>query len=83
MLVIFTLGVAIVVGAVVALATGKWWALAIALLVHAVGSVIVLGVTRSALSQTEKPDPLTEAREEMGEDEDEDERGKDEPRMAI
>ena len=83
----FTLGTAIVVGAVVSLATGSWWFLALALGLHAVGTTIVMLTLGSRLREYDKPDPSTEARlkeEEPlvggpggGRDED------DEPRMAI
>ena len=58
----FTLAVAIVVGAVISLATGSWWFLALAVGIHALGTVVVLSTIGSRLRQQEKPDPVTEAR---------------------
>jgi hypothetical protein len=63
------------VGAIVVLATGEWWALAVALGVHLVGSTIAIGYAFRRAGQTgEKPDPLEEARLE------EEEPGGDQPR---
>ena len=62
MLVIFTLAVALVVGAIAALATGEWWVILIALALHGVGSVLVLMFVGKRIAQTDKPDPVTEAR---------------------
>lgn len=58
----FTLGVMIVVGAIVSLATGSWWFLILAIGVHALATVIVLSTIGSRLRQQDKPDPVTEAR---------------------
>jgi membrane protein implicated in regulation of membrane protease activity len=62
LLVGFTLAVAIVVGAVVSLATGSWWFLILAIAVHLIATATVLGTIGSRLRQQEKPDPVTEAR---------------------
>jgi hypothetical protein len=62
LLVVFTFGVALVVGAIVALAVGSWWVLAGALAVHLIGTGLVLGVIGSRLREADKPDPVTEAR---------------------
>ena len=62
LLVLFTLAVAIVVGAVVSLATGSWWFLILAIAVHAIATTLVLTSIRGRLRQEDKPDPVTEAR---------------------
>jgi membrane protein implicated in regulation of membrane protease activity len=79
MLVVFTFATFLVVGGVVALATGSWWVLPLAVGVHAVGTAFVSLVIFRALESHEKPDPTTEARL----DEEAEERDRDEPRMAI
>jgi hypothetical protein len=66
LLIVFTFGVAVVVGAVVSLAVGSWWVLAAAIVVHLIGTGLVLGVINSRLREEDKPDPVTEAR--MAED---------------
>jgi membrane protein implicated in regulation of membrane protease activity len=58
----FTFGTALVVGAVVSLATGSWWFLLLAIGVHATATLIVLGALASRLREEDKPDPVTEAR---------------------
>ncbi len=80
MLVIFTFATFLVVGAVIALATGEWWVLPLAVLVHLLGTLLVSAVIFRALGSYDKPDPVTEARHD---EEDPDERDRDEPRMAI
>jgi membrane protein implicated in regulation of membrane protease activity len=80
MLVVFTAATALVVGAVIALATGSWWILPLVMLAHVIATVLVLAVTGKALTQYDKPDPNAEAREET---EGEGEPDPDEPRMAI
>jgi membrane protein implicated in regulation of membrane protease activity len=62
LLVGFTFGVAVVVGAVVSLATGSWWFLILAIAVHLVATAIVLGTIGARLREQDKPDPVTEAR---------------------
>jgi membrane protein implicated in regulation of membrane protease activity len=79
MLVIFTFATFLVVGAVVALATGSWWVLPLAVGIHAAGTFLVMVVIYRALGSHEKPDPTAEARL----DEEAEERDRDEPRMAI
>ena len=74
----FTFGVALVVGAVISLATGSWWFLILAVAVHLIGTVLVLGTLAGRLRQQDKPDPVTEARiieERRGSD--------DEPHLAM
>ena len=80
MLVIFTFATFLVVGAVVALATGSWWVLPLVLAAHALGTLLVSVVIFRALGSHEKPDPTEEARREEEEAEGPD---RDEPRMAI
>ena len=62
LLIAFTFGVAVVVGAVVSLATGSWWFLALAVAVHLVTSTVVLAAIGARLREQDKPDPVTEAR---------------------
>jgi membrane protein implicated in regulation of membrane protease activity len=53
----------LVVAAVVVLLTGSWWALAAALVVHAVATISVVWYTLRRASQSQdKPHPVTEAR---------------------
>jgi membrane protein implicated in regulation of membrane protease activity len=66
LLVAYTLGVALVLGAVIALATGSWWALLIALGAHLGASAFFLAYTFRRLEQGDKPDPVTEAHIEAG-----------------
>ena len=60
-LVVLTLFVALIVGAVIALITGAWWFLLVALVLHAVGTVVVVATTIGLVSQVESPDPRTAA----------------------
>lgn len=62
MLAVFTFATAIVVGAVVSLAVGSWWVLAAAVLVHWVGTFLVLALVFALTSERDKPDPVTAAR---------------------
>lgn len=52
--------VAIVFG--IAAAVGEWWILPVALVVHAAGFSLVMAVLVPRLRDTDKPDPVTEAR---------------------
>lgn len=55
----------LVVAAIALLAFGTWWALAIALAAHAVGTLLVVGYALRGAAQTEgKADPVAEARRE-------------------
>lgn len=63
LLILFTFATVLVVGFVIALATGKWWVLLLALLAHATASVLVISAIGKRLSQGDKPDPLTEAKQ--------------------
>jgi membrane protein implicated in regulation of membrane protease activity len=53
----------LVVAAVVVLLTRSWWALAAAMLVHAIATITVVWYSLRRAGQTEdKPDPVAEAR---------------------
>ena len=55
----------LVVAAIALLAFGTWWALAIALAAHALGTLVVVGYALRRVSQTDgKADPVSEARRE-------------------
>jgi membrane protein implicated in regulation of membrane protease activity len=62
MLVLFTLVTALVVGAIAALAIGEWWVILIPLVLHGVGTTIVVSGVFKRVEQGDKPDPVTEAR---------------------
>ena len=62
MLLIMTFATALVLGGIIALATGSWWALAIPVLLHLVASAFVIGGVFKRVEQGDKPDPVTEAR---------------------
>lgn len=57
-----TFAVLLVVGAVVSLVTGSWWALIAALVVHFVGTVLVTGMTLHTTTEPEHLDPSTAAK---------------------
>jgi uncharacterized membrane protein len=77
LLVGFTFGVAIVVGAIISLFTGSWWFLVLAVGIHLIGTAVVMGTLANRLKEQDKPDPVTEARViEEG-------RGDDEPHLAV
>jgi hypothetical protein len=57
-----TLLVALVVGAVVSLATGSWWLLALALGAHALGTLVILGVVLQMTTEFEHLSPDVAAR---------------------
>jgi membrane protein implicated in regulation of membrane protease activity len=79
-MVLFTLGVAIVVGAIISLATGSWWFLVLAVVVHALGTILVVSRIGSRLQEEDKPDPVTEAR--LAEEPDEAARERERSRLA-
>jgi hypothetical protein len=56
-----TLFLALIVGAVVGLATGQWWWLAVALLLHALGTTVVVTTTLRMTADVESPDPRAAA----------------------
>jgi membrane protein implicated in regulation of membrane protease activity len=58
----FTLATAVIVGAILVLATGEWWTLLIPVALHGLGSTLVTRRVFGALGESEKPDPVTEAR---------------------
>lgn len=60
-LLVISFFVALVVGAVIALITGAWWFLVVALAIHAIGTVFVVGSALSMATQAESPDPRTAA----------------------
>jgi membrane protein implicated in regulation of membrane protease activity len=60
-LVVVTLFAALIVGAVIGLITGSWWFLLVALVLHAIGTVVVVATALSLASQVESPDPRTAA----------------------
>jgi hypothetical protein len=60
-LIAITLFVAIVVGAVIALITGAWWVIFIALALHAIGTLVVVGTAFTLATRGESPDPRTAA----------------------
>jgi membrane protein implicated in regulation of membrane protease activity len=67
MLTAMTAGAALVIGAVLALATNSWWLLPAALLVHAIASTVVFRFIAGRIAQGDKPDPVTEAHLDDGE----------------
>jgi membrane protein implicated in regulation of membrane protease activity len=61
MLVWMTLAAALIVGGILALATGEWWVILIPVAFHAIGTTLVtMGVFR-VLGERDKPDPVTQA----------------------
>ena len=52
----------LLVVAVAALATGEWWLLPVALVIHLVVAAVTLSPVGKALNQGHKPDPVTDAR---------------------
>lgn len=60
-LIAITFLVALVAGAVIALVSGVWWMIFVALALHAVGTIVVVATTLSLTSQVESPDPRTAA----------------------
>lgn len=62
LLLVFTFATVLVLGVVIALATDQWWVLGVAVVAHAIASVLVISAVGKRLSQGDKPDPLTEAR---------------------
>jgi membrane protein implicated in regulation of membrane protease activity len=62
MLVLMTLATALVLGGILALATGSWWALLIPVVLHVIGTTLVIAGVFKRIDQGDKPDPVTEAR---------------------
>jgi hypothetical protein len=52
----------LVVGAIAALATGSWWAVVVAAVIHAIGTFVVLSTLASAARQTEHVSPTAAAK---------------------
>jgi len=51
--IVITFVLAVVVGAIASLATGSWWLLAVAIVLHGTGTLIVAGMTLGATTETE------------------------------
>jgi hypothetical protein len=67
LLLAISLATFLVVGAVVSLALGSWWFLAIAVAVHGLATALVLGATGSLLAREEgKPSPTEVAARDAG-----------------
>jgi hypothetical protein len=62
LLIIATLAGAIVVGAIIALATDSWWLLPVVVVVHLTATAAFVATTFRLVGETEKPDPVTVAR---------------------
>lgn len=60
-LIAITFFLALVVGAVIALVTGAWWFLIVALVLHAIGTLVVVGTALTLATRGESPDPRTAA----------------------
>ena len=56
-----TFFVALIVGALIALITGAWWFIIVALALHAIGTGVVVGTAFSLATRGESPDPRTAA----------------------
>jgi len=56
-----TFFLALIVGAVAGLASGQWWWLAVALLLHALGTTVVVATTLRMTADVESPDPRAAA----------------------
>ena len=62
-MIVISAATVLVLGGILALATGSWWFLIVALAAHAVGTLVVLGYSMSKVTEDkDKPDPVTEAR---------------------
>lgn len=60
-LILIAFFVALIAGAIVAVVSGIWWVVFVALALHAVGTVVIVATTLSLASQVESPDPRTAA----------------------
>jgi len=56
-----TFFVALIVGALIALITGAWWFILVALVLHAIGTLVVVTTAFSLATRGESPDPRTAA----------------------
>lgn len=68
MLTVMTLATAIMVGAIASLATNNWLLLLVALGLHLVATVFVLLFVFKRIDEGDKPDPVTAAHMEDGDD---------------
>ena len=62
MLLWMTLGSAVVAAAILVTVTGEWWTLLIPLVIHGLGTTLVLTGVFKVLGERDKPDPVTQAR---------------------
>ena len=62
MLLWMTLGAAVVAAAILVTVTGEWWTLLIPLVLHGLGTGLVLTGVFKVLGERDKPDPVTQAR---------------------
>ena len=62
LLVIFTAATALVVGLIIALTTDNWIFLPIALVIHAIGTVLVVQSIGKRVADDPEPDPLVKER---------------------
>lgn len=56
-----TFFVALIVGALIALITGAWWFLIVALVLHVIGTLVVVATAFTLATRGESPDPRTAA----------------------
>lgn len=56
-----TLAGAVIVAAILVLATGKWWTIFLPLAAHGIGSTLVMTGVLRMLDERDKPDPVTQA----------------------
>ena len=66
LLVVYTLGGALVLGVMISLWTGSWIALVVALVAHLAASAFFLAFTFKRIEEGDKPDPVTAAHMEAG-----------------
>jgi membrane protein implicated in regulation of membrane protease activity len=62
MLLWMTLAAAAIVAAILVLATGEWWTIFIPVVIHGVGSALVVSGVFKVIGERDKPDPVTQAR---------------------
>ena len=53
---------AVIVAAILVLATGEWWTLFIPLILHGLGTTLVTRGFFKVMDERDKPDPVTQAR---------------------
>jgi membrane protein implicated in regulation of membrane protease activity len=66
MLIVFALAAAVVIGAIVSLATGSWLFLVIAVAIHFTATGLVFAFVLKETEEGDKPDPATVADVESG-----------------